>query len=78
MKIFNIQNTRRFFERLSECEGDIEIVNEEGMHLSLFDGDRKNLNILATTYVDGNINAIELYFQKSKDALMFLEFLASM
>ena len=42
MKIFNIQNTRRFFERLSECEGDIEIVNEEGMHLSLFDDDRKN------------------------------------
>lgn len=42
MRICNIQNTRRFFERLSECEGDIEIENEEGMHLSLFDDDQKN------------------------------------
>lgn len=78
MKIYNIQDTREFFNRLTKCKGDVEVVNKQGMHLSLVDNDRKQLETVAASYADGKISEIELYFLKPEDSVMMLEYLAAM
>ncbi len=77
MKIYNIKDTRKFFDRLTRCDGDVELVNDKGMHLSLFESDHKNLDTVAASYADGKINEIELCFLKPRDSIMMLEYLVA-
>ncbi len=30
MKVYNIQNSRDFFEQLTTCRGTVELVNKDG------------------------------------------------
>ncbi len=78
MKVYNIQDTNAFFYRLARCEGDVEVVNKQGMHLSLIDNNHKQLDTIAASYAEGKINEIELFFLKPEDAIMMLEYLAAM
>lgn len=78
MKIYNIKNTKKFFETLSECKGDVELVNAEGKHIALSDKTGSNLNILSETYVNGMIKEIELSFADQKDAVMIFQYLSAM
>ena len=78
MKIYNIKDTGRFFDRLTKCDGDVELVNKEGMHISLIDNDHKNLDTVAASYADGKINEIELCFLKPQDSVRMLEYLVAM
>ena len=77
MKIYNIKDAKRFFEKLAKCDGDVEVVNEKGMHISLFDNDRKNLETVAASYAKGKIDELELCFVKPKDSIMMLEYLVA-
>ena len=78
MKIYNIQDTNRFFNRLAKCEGGVEVVNKDGMHFSLVDKDHRNLDTIAASYAEGKINEIELSFINPKDSVMMLDYLAAM
>ncbi len=78
MKIYNIQDTKVFFNRLTKCKGDVEIVNKQGMHLSLVDNNHKQLDTVAASYADGKINEIELFFLKPEDSVMMLQYLVAM
>ncbi len=78
MKIYNIQDTKAFFNRLTKCKGAVEVVNKQGKHLSLIDSDHKQLDTVAASYADGKINEIELLFLRPEDSVMMLEYLAAM
>ena len=78
MKIYNIKDTKRFFDRLAKCSGEVELVNDKGMHISLIDSDHKNLDTVAATYADGKIDEIELCFMKPRDSVMMMEYLVAM
>ena len=56
MKLYNIQDTEKFFDRLAKCEGDVDIV--------------------ATSYTDGKIDEIELYFKNPEDSVKMVEYVA--
>ena len=45
MKVYNITNTREFFNKLSACKGSVELVDKNGLHLELTHG-REGLEIL--------------------------------
>ncbi len=75
MKVYNVKDVNRFFEKLTECSGDVEMVNAEGEHISLMDDSHKNLNDLVATYVMGTIKEMDLRFEDSKDAFAIMEYL---
>ena len=78
MKIYNISDTKRFFEVLSDCTGDIELVSRENLHISLSTPeDRENLKVLSLGYIDGTIDQMELNFRNPQDAVHVLEYLAN-
>ena len=77
MKIYNIQDTKELFDRLSKCKGDVEVVNKKGLHISLVDNNHKQLESVAASYADGKIKEIELFFLKPEDSVMMLEYLAA-
>ena len=78
MKIYNIENTKEFFETLSECEGNVELVSDNGEHITLSSKNGENLNLLSETYVDGKIKEIELAFSDKTDAVRIFEYLTGM
>ncbi|MBO4845203.1 MAG: hypothetical protein J5525_02740 [Lachnospiraceae bacterium] len=78
MKIYNIENTKEFFETLSECEGNVELVNDNGEHITLSNKNGENLNLLSETYVDGSIKEIELSFSDKTDAVRMFTYLSGM
>ena len=78
MKIYNIENTKEFFETLNECEGNVELVNNQGEHIELNSKKGSNLNILSETYVDGIIKEMELCFANKNDAVKIFQFLSGM
>ena len=39
MKVYNIEDTRRFFEVISECSGDVEVVGRDGKMIEMKDRD---------------------------------------
>ncbi len=74
MKIYNIENTGNFFKTLSECEGNVEIVNKNGKHIALKD---ENLNVLKSVYTD-TIKELEINFSDGQDAVKMFQFLTGM
>ncbi len=78
MKIYNISDTTGFFNRLSRCQGDVEIVIKDGTHIPLKEMNNKDsLRLLAHTYVNGQIREIELSFLRPSDAVLMCDYLAS-
>lgn len=79
MKFYNICDTKRFFEVLAQCTGVVELVSDEGLHITLNDDcAERNLAMLAQTYVRGSIHCMELAFQKSGDAVMMCNYVMNM
>ncbi|MGN0131206.1 MAG: polya polymerase [Lachnospiraceae bacterium] len=80
MKIYNISDTKKFFEVLFQCNGDVELVSAEGIHISLKEEGRKNdhLGLLAETYLRGTIREMELSFLDPRDAEMVCGYLTGM
>lgn len=78
MKIYNIENTKNFFETLSACEGNVELVGNKGEHITLNSENGENLNLLSETYVDGMIKEIELAFSNKNDAVKMFQYLSGM
>lgn len=66
MKFYNIRQSKDFFERLSECEGVVNIINDDG-YAAEFTGNRKDIPDQGLGCFDGSIRQIELKFQKTED-----------
>ena len=77
MKVYNIKNSRRFFERLAGCQGTVELVNEEGMPLTVTGGKEK-ANMLPMTYMDGEIRQMELAFERQEDCHYIMSYLINL
>ncbi|MCR5417845.1 MAG: hypothetical protein K6E84_02925 [Lachnospiraceae bacterium] len=75
MKIYNIENTKKFFNTLSECKGEVDLVNRNGDHIALND---EHLSILKESYLGGTIRELELSFENGQDAVKVFEFLSGM
>ncbi|MDL2258649.1 polya polymerase [Eubacteriales bacterium OttesenSCG-928-K08] len=74
MKIKNINNPKRFFEVLNECQGRVELVTSEG--------DRLNLKSTLCQYIaltqmfkDARIDDVELIVSDPEDFTKLLDFL---
>ncbi len=79
MKIYNIENTKPLFEKLTACKGDIELVGENGQHITLsHDHNKEQLALMAETFVNGSIKELELSFSDGTDAVGLFQFLTSM
>lgn len=74
MKVYNIQDSREFFEKLTACKGTVELVNNDGKHLTLMDG-TQTPNALLMTYFQGAIKEMELRFQDQEDCSRILRYL---
>ena len=74
MKIKNIKIQKNFFEILKECEGNIELVTQ--------DGDRLNLKSKLCQYIvmmdifgNAEIGDIEVFFSQPDDLALVLDYL---
>ena len=79
MKIYNIENTKPLFEKLSECKGEIDLVGENGRKITLSQKDKNdNLKLIAETFVNGSIKELELNFSDGTDAVGVFQYLTGM
>ncbi len=76
MKVYNIEDTNRFFEVLSECSGDVEIVGKDGTMIPF--NDEEVAKVLETTFADTTIQEMELKLNDPKDFVRVLSFLEGM
>lgn len=76
MKIYNIQNGKKFFEQIADCSGSVELVNEEGLHLQVTPG-KENPDLLPMTYIHFNINQMELIFENPEDCRNMVSYLSN-
>lgn len=74
MKIKNISNPKRFFERLQNCKGNIEVVTPEG--------DRLNMKSKLCQYIvmmnifdNAEIDEVEMFFSCPEDYALVMDFL---
>ena len=74
MKIYNINDTHEFFERLSACEGRVELIDEKGARFELLHGKRSS-GIVPLFSLYGNIRQIELKFEKAEDCSKIFSYL---
>ena len=74
MKIYNIHDARTFFQCLTECEGTIELIEENGNHRQLFNGS-EDAKTLPFHQIYGSIPQIELKFHKDEDCHKILSYL---
>lgn len=77
MKVYNIRNSKRFFEHLAGCRGTVELVNENGIHLTVTSG-KENADLLPMTYVDGEIRQMELVFERREDCHYIMSYLINL
>ena len=66
MKVYNIRDSREFFEKLAACEGIVEVVQEDGARLPL---------MTPMTCFEGAIREMELFFQNQEDCTRILRYL---
>lgn len=74
MKIRNIRNVKEFAEKLTACEGPVELVNENGMHVHFLHGKEVAQQILLF-HMAGGIKEIDLLFHKNEDFRLILSYL---
>ncbi len=77
MKVFNIRNTGSFFEKLSKCAGEVEIIGKNGTGVSITP-DSEKMQLLRDACSGGMINDIELRFSDAGDILKMFDFLVNM
>ena len=77
MKVLNIRDTEGFFETLSECTGEVEIIGKDGTGVSITP-DSDGMKILKNTYRGGMIKEIELKIKDAGDILKMVDFMVSM
>ena len=65
MKFYNIKKSRAFFEKLNTCEGQIDIIGNDGSITPFGSG---------LCCIDGTITQIELRFQNTEDLDRMLHF----
>lgn len=74
MKVYNVKNVRGLCEKLTGCEGAVELVKESGEHVRLTDGAAgKELSLIGSIY--GEIRQMELIFQKPEDCSRIMYYL---
>lgn len=74
MKVYNIKDSRAFFEKLTACKGIVEVVDENGKRLPLMAG-APTSELLSMTCFQGVIREMELYFQDQNDCTQILHYL---
>ncbi len=75
MKIYNIENTDKFIKTLTECKGEVELINKSGSHIALKD---ENLDVLKSVCTDNTIKELEINFSDGQDAVKMFQFLTGM
>ncbi len=78
MKVYNITDTKKFFETLRKCTGNVDVVNDEGKQMSLIVDGHESLSALAAAYVKGTIEELELHFSKPQDIQFVAQYLVAM
>ena len=76
MKICNIRNVKEFAERLVDCEGTIELINENGARIHLLHG-KEVAEQLFLFHMAGGIREIDLIFHKNEDFHRILSYLVN-
>ncbi len=66
MKVYNIKNSKKFFEKLNDCKGTVTLLNEDGEQMPLSH---------SMTTIDGTIRQLELKFQDNQDSVEILNYL---
>ncbi len=66
MKVYNIKNTKNFYDQLANCEGTVSMIDADGKNLPITD---------SLAAVDGTINQMELSFNNRDDSYAMLRFL---
>lgn len=74
MKIYNINNTKEFFERLSSCRGMVKLVNENGEQIEI-NPRKMDSSLLPAVYVQGSIQQMEIIFQDAEDCRNIFSYL---
>lgn len=74
MKIKNISDPVKFFEKLNECSGQIELITEDGDVLNLRS---KLCRYIAMTnvFTQAKIGEMELRFSNDKDVKLIIDYL---
>lgn len=67
MKLYNITDTREFYNRLAACRGTVELMNEEGTERKLLHEGGSRDVLLPLCQVYGKISRIELVFHNDQD-----------
>ncbi len=75
MKVYNIKDTERFFEVLSNCSGDVEIVGKDGTMIPFNKDD--TARVLEEKYADVAIREMELQFSDPKDTVNMIMYLGN-
>lgn len=74
LTLYHVKDTAKFFNVLSECEGNVSMVNADGAE-TLLNGDNNVMHVLRDVYVDGTINKLQLRLDNSRDAAAMLQYL---
>lgn len=74
MKIYNIRNVKEFSRKLAACEGNVEIISENGLHLQIHSKDG-TADLIPFYYVSGEIKEMELIFEKDEDCHKIFSYL---
>ena len=79
MKIFQITDTEKFFNRLSQCRGEVQVVGKNGSSILLGShSDSEKIELLRNVYGSGTIDQIELKFTDNGDVINMISFMTSM
>lgn len=74
MKIKNISNPKRFFERLQNCKGSIEVVTAEGDRLNIKSKLCQYI-IMMNIFNNAEIDEVEMFFSCPEDYALVMDFL---
>lgn len=67
MKIYNINNTCNFFEKLVACQGEVEFVDRKNGSKTPLTKQGIQQNLLPLSLINGRISEIELIFHNHQD-----------
>ncbi len=67
MKIYNINNTTDFFEKLAACRGEVELVDEKNGDNTLLQKQSIRETLVPLSCVQGTISEIQLIFHDHQD-----------
>ena len=67
MKLYNINNTTNFFEKLAACQGEIELVDEKSGNKTFLPKESIQETLLPLSLVQGTISEIQLIFHNHQD-----------